>query len=70
MPDDTLHKAPSRLSQLDVVDPEARAREEAPQDAIWVDWDGPECVVPFPTTRGGEARATRQGGPGGPGGSR
>ncbi|GAA5997302.1 MFS transporter [Rhodotorula paludigena] len=42
MPDDALHKAPSRVSQLDVVDPEARAREEAPQDAIWVDWDGPD----------------------------
>ncbi|GAA5892117.1 hypothetical protein JCM6882_005699 [Rhodosporidiobolus microsporus] len=37
-----LQKSPSRRSGMDVVDPEERAREEAPTDAIWVTWDGPD----------------------------
>ncbi|BGP36441.1 hypothetical protein JCM10450v2_000341 [Rhodotorula kratochvilovae] len=38
----SLHKAPSRRSQLDVVDPAERAAEQAPPDVIWVEWDGPQ----------------------------
>ncbi|GAA6035960.1 hypothetical protein JCM8097_005186 [Rhodosporidiobolus ruineniae] len=40
-PTEQVHKTASRRSQLDVVDPEERAEEEAPPDVIWVDWDGP-----------------------------
>lgn len=37
-----LSKTVSRHSRLSVVDPEERAEEEAPEDVIWVEWDGPE----------------------------
>ncbi|BGP52748.1 hypothetical protein JCM8202v2_000304 [Rhodotorula sphaerocarpa] len=37
-----LSKTVSRHSRLSVVDPEERAEEEAPEDVIWVEWDGPD----------------------------
>mgnify|MGYP007026582354 CR=1 FL=1 len=46
-PADDLHKATSRTSRLDVVDPQDVAEECAPPDVVWVEWDGPECVPVF-----------------------
>ncbi|GAA6035825.1 hypothetical protein NBRC10512_007306 [Rhodotorula toruloides] len=45
--DATLRLEPtsSRRSHLDIVDPDERAAEKAPPDVVWVDWDGPECVL-------------------------
>ncbi|POY70315.1 hypothetical protein BMF94_6595 [Rhodotorula taiwanensis] len=41
MGDSDLVKTTSRHSHLSVVDPEELAVEKAPQDVIWVEWDGP-----------------------------
>lgn len=45
--DATLRLEPtsSRRSHIEIVDPEERAEEKAPPDVVWVDWDGPECVL-------------------------
>lgn len=42
MGDSDLVKTTSRHSHLSVVDPEELAVEKAPQDVIWVEWDGPK----------------------------